>query len=92
MTRTLLIHLVLFGSAGFALGIAHFVTLRANVRLYVAPGPVWQAIALNLLRIGMTVAAFATAAVFGGAIAVLAGLAGFLLARTVLVRAAWSGA
>jgi N-ATPase, AtpR subunit len=91
MTRTLLVQLALFGGAGFALGIAHFVTLRANVRLYVAPGPVWRPIALNLLRLGMTVAAFAAAVVCGGAIAVLAGLVGFLLARTVLVRAAWSG-
>jgi len=91
MTRTLLIQLMLFGGAGFALGIAHFVTLRANVRLYVTPGPVWRPIALNLLRLGMTGAAFAAAVVFGGAIAVLAGLTGFLLARAMLVRAAWCG-
>jgi hypothetical protein len=91
MTRALLIQLMAFGGGGFALGLAHFATLRANARLYLEAGPIWRPLALNLFRLGMTGAVFAAAVALGGATPALAGLAGFFIARSVLVRAAWGG-
>ncbi len=92
MSAIVVLKLAAFAGAGVVLGLAHFAALRANVRLYVAPGPIWLAIGLNLLRLALTGGGFAATVVFGSATAALAALAGFLLARALLIRTAWSGA
>ena len=71
---------------GFALGAAWFGTLRTNTDLYLAGGPLWRPIGLQVLRLAMAGIAF-TALAWVGALALLTALAAFLLARAVLLRA-----
>lgn len=71
-------------AAGFALGLAYFAALRANVRLY-ADGRPAAALAVHAARTAVVVAA-AVAAARAGAVPLLAALAGFVAARTVVVR------
>ncbi|MEO6972591.1 MAG: ATP synthase subunit I [Rhodoferax sp.] len=77
-------------AAGFAIGLAHFATLARNLRLFAA-GRVAAAFALQLVRMAVTVACFVALAVLLGAGAVLASLAGLLLARTWLLRRSGAG-
>ncbi|MBN8892075.1 MAG: hypothetical protein BGP12_14310 [Rhodospirillales bacterium 70-18] len=71
-------------AVGVLLGAAHFGSLWWNTRLY-AGGAAGRALAMQMLRIGVLVAVLAVLARFG-AVALLAGAAGLLLARAVLVR------
>lgn len=74
--------------AGLALGLAgglvHFLSLAWNLKLFLAGRP-WQALGLQCLRLAFTVALLAGLAQWG-AVAVLAGLAGLLVARHVTLR------
>ncbi len=88
MTIVLLTHALIFCAAGVALGLLHFSTLRANTGLYLSGDRIWLAIALHAFRIVATGGAFVLAVEFGGASAVLALFAGFLLARQMMVRTA----
>ncbi|WP_077561672.1 ATP synthase subunit I [Polaromonas sp. C04] len=76
--------------AGFALGVVHFATLARNLRLFAA-GRLAAAFGLQFVRLAVTIACFAVLARQCGAGAVLAGLAGLLLARTWLLRRTGAG-
>ena len=65
--------------AGFALGLAHFGTLAANVRLFTHDAP-WRAFALQILRIVTTVLIFIALAKLGPSM-LLGAATGFLVAR-----------
>ncbi len=81
-----------FALLGAAVGVAHFVSLQRNVRLYLSAGRLRHAVALQALRLALTVALFAAAALQGAAPLLLAA-GGFLLARTfVLARHQRAGA
>jgi F1F0 ATPase subunit 2 len=71
--------------AGLALGVLFFRGLAATARLY-ALGGVRRAVPLYLLRLAGATAGFTIAALWGGAEALLAMLAGFQLARSIVVR------
>jgi len=89
MSRAMLIPAVtvLISAAGFGLGLAYFATLRRTVVIF-ATGRGWLGpLGLTLGRIGAAVLFLAAAAKLGAA-ALIAALIGFLLARTVAVRAA----
>jgi F1F0 ATPase subunit 2 len=65
--------------AGFALGLAHFGTLAANVRLFTRDAP-WRAFALQILRVVTTVLVFMALARLSPSM-LLGAAAGFLVAR-----------
>jgi len=67
-------------AGGLALAWIHFAALAANVRLYLAPGPVWRAPALHAARMLATAGALTLAALLGAPV-LLAGLAGFTAGR-----------
>ena len=73
--------------AGAALGLAYFLALRVTVqRLHQQRHPgMWMALGL-IARLALALAVFVLAVREGGWPALAAALAGFLLARTVLVR------
>ncbi len=77
----------LLAIAGFVLGIAYFASLRRGVRLSVERRAWWGYGPSALIRIAAA-ALFFTLAVRWGAPALLAALAGFLVARHLAVRAA----
>lgn len=72
---------------GLAVGVAYFLALRVNAALYVGGGPVWQPILLMFARMAGAVALLGALVPFGWA-PVLAGLAGFGVARPLVTR--WS--
>ena len=72
---------------GAAIGVAFFQALRLNVRLYLGTGPWWQPVVLLVVRIALAVAGLGSL-VLAGFLPALAGLAGFTLARLVMVRRA----
>jgi hypothetical protein len=79
--------LVAAGLAGFILGLAYFAAVQRTALLFVA-GRGWLApVALTLARIAAAVLFLALAARLGAA-PLLAGFAGFLLARAVALRVA----
>lgn len=84
-TAPFLVPVVAGALAGLALGILFFRGLAATARLY-ALGGVRRAVPLYLLRLAGATAGFTIAAVWGGAEALLAMLAGFQLARSIVVR------
>ena len=84
-TAPYLLPIVAGALAGLVLGVLFFRGLAATARLY-ALGGVRRAVPLYLLRLAGATAGFTIAAVWGGAEALLAMLAGFQLARTVVVR------
>jgi hypothetical protein len=90
MSATLAVEFAAFAGAGLALGFAHFAALRVNVWLYTTPGAIWRPIALNLARLALTGGVLGVAAIFGGALPALAALIGFVLARAMVLRTAWS--
>jgi hypothetical protein len=78
---------IMMAAAGFGFGLAYFATLRRTVVIF-AIGRGWLGpLGLTLGRIGAAVLCLAAAAKLGAA-ALIAALCGFLLARTVAVRAA----
>jgi len=84
-TAPYLLPIVAGALAGLVLGVLFFRGLAATARLY-ALGGVRRAVPLYLLRLAGATAGFTIAAIWGGAEALLAMLAGFQLARTVVVR------
>jgi hypothetical protein len=72
---------VLFALLGFALGIAHFTSLRANVGLYLHGGDRPAAVMLHALRLVVIALAWIAVAALGGAVGLVAAFAGFLGAR-----------
>lgn len=73
-------------AAGAGIGLVHFAQLRRGVRL-LAAGRLHPALAGLTLRVSLSAAALATLA-WLGRWALLAGLAGFLLARHAMLRRA----
>ncbi|SER42678.1 F1/F0 ATPase, subunit 2 [Azotobacter beijerinckii] len=69
---------------GLLVGALHFASLALNLRLFCA-GRVLPALALQLLRVGLSVAVLA-ALIRVGLAALLAGAAGLLLARQRVLR------
>lgn len=76
--------LTAFGAAGLVVGGASFATLRLNASLYVG-GALWKPIGLHVARLGVVAGALVFAA-FQGAGPLLAGAAGLVLARPIVVR------
>jgi len=70
--------------AGLAAGAWHFVSLRWNTRLFMS-GKVWHAPVLQAGRLFVTATVLYGLARLG-AIALLAGMAGFLVARHLALR------
>lgn len=75
----------LLAAAGFALGVAHFASLRRGVHLSIARHALLPYAAWALVRIAAA-ALFFTFAVRWGLPALLAAFAGFLAARTRALR------
>jgi|GEM_PF-1226929 len=76
----------LFGLAlGFALGLVHFASLRRVVRLYTEAAPLGRTLFLHLVRFVLVFAGLGLLAVMG-ALPLLAGGLGILLARAVVLR------
>jgi F1F0 ATPase subunit 2 len=70
--------------AGLAAGAGHFVSLRWNTRLFMT-GKVWHAPVLQAGRLLMTAAVLYGLARLG-AIPLLAGMTGFMVARQIALR------
>jgi F1F0 ATPase subunit 2 len=75
--------------AGVLLGFAYFGSLWWNTRLY-STGTAVRALTVQVLRLGVLVAALVVLARFG-AVALLAAVLGLLLARTVVLRVVGRG-
>lgn len=75
----------LFGLLGFAGGAAFFTALHVNVGLYLKAGAVGRAVGLHLARLTGAAALF-TAAALQGFWPLIATLAGFVLARVLMMR------
>jgi hypothetical protein len=83
-----LVRVAVFGTAGFALGAAHFAALRRNVTLYLGQSRRAQALGLHALRMALLAAAWIAIARFG-ALALVTSFGGLLAARwTVTSRVA----
>jgi F1F0 ATPase subunit 2 len=78
---------LLFASAGLLLGLAHFGALRWNSRLFLSNAPAWQPVLLQLLRLGLTVAALLLIARHG-LLPLALSFCGLLLARQLLIARA----
>ncbi|MBN9671375.1 ATP synthase subunit I [Roseibium aggregatum] len=76
----------LFGLVlGFALGLIHFASLRRVVDLYTGAAPVARALILHIARFVLVIAGLGLLA-FLGALPLLAGALGILLARAAVLR------
>lgn len=71
---------------GIAFGLAYFAALRRTVARFATGGGWFVPVALTLGRIGLAVLLLGLAAKLG-AVALLATFAGFLIARTLALRA-----
>jgi hypothetical protein len=78
---------IMTAAAGFGFGLAYFAILRRTVVIYATGRDWFGPLGLTLGRVGAAVLFLAAAAKLGAA-ALIAALCGFLLARTVAVRAA----
>jgi hypothetical protein len=81
---TALFAAVLYGSLGLGLGILQFASLRENVRLYVEGCTRARAVLLHVARLAFAALGWLGLARLGGALALVSGLVGFLVARAVL--------
>lgn len=84
MAPEILSTFVEYAAIGGALGAASFLLLRVNARLYLETTAVWRPVALQLLRLallGLILAVIAHA----GAFPLLSALAGFLIARSIVL-------
>ena len=70
--------------AGAALAIVYLAALALNVRLYMAAVPAWRSVGLHVMRLGATLLAFTLLARVGAA-ALVGALAGFSIARLVVL-------
>jgi len=82
---SLLLHSGVGLLAGMAVGLAHFATLWWNTRLFTGSGSIFAAFGLQLGRFAMVVAVFFGLAKFG-ALPLLAGALGLLLARHIVIK------
>jgi len=73
----------LFGGIGGLIGLAHFMLLRWNVRLFLTQGALWRAVCLQMLRMALTALALLACAL-AGALQLLAAVGGLLLARQLV--------
>ena len=80
----------LWSSAGFGLGVLYFMTLRRSIDLYAGHGSRLVPAILTLGRFAAAVGFLGFAASYG-ALPLLTGFLGFLLARSAALRAAMSG-
>jgi len=87
MSATSLVAASLYLALGIALGYAHFRSLRWNLKLYTQHSPTWLSAGTHVLRLLLIAAAFVLVA-RQGALPLLACLAGLLIARSGLIRAA----
>lgn len=71
--------------AGLILGLAHFTSLRTVTAMLLAGRHPARALALQLARMAVIVAAFAGFAV-AGALPLLGGTTGLLIGRTIVLR------
>lgn len=74
------------GVFGALIGAAYFAALRWNVRLYARARAGWAAAVAHLARFAFAALSFAAIARDGGADALLAAFAAFLVVRTTAVR------
>jgi hypothetical protein len=72
-------------AGGLLLGLAYFLSLRMTANLIVGQSRPVLAIALTLGRLGLLVAGFYAAVLFGG-MALLSALGGVLVAKMLLLR------
>ena len=79
------VRILLYGALGALLGIAFFAALDWNVLLYVEPGAGWKAPLVHIARLLLAGAIF-TLAARGGAMPLLATLAGFQMIRIAAVN------
>lgn len=86
MSLDLILSIAVSGAAGLMGGIAYFALVRRSVELFLAPEGLWRGVALAGGRIGLAGLLFWAIAVKGGALPLVAALAGFLLARERMVR------
>ena len=70
---------------GLSVGVGYFLALRLNARLYLESGSVWRPIVLMFARLIGAAILLGVLVAWGWA-ATLAGLAGFTLARPLVVR------
>lgn len=75
-----------WAAAGFGFGVGYFAALRRSVELYRARGARLVPIALTLGRLAGAILFFGLSVRFG-TLPLLAGLLGFLLARSLALRA-----
>jgi len=90
MTEGSMISAILLGAgavAGFGFGVAYFAALRRTTDLFGAGGGRFVPVALTIGRLAGALVLFGVAARLG-ALPLLASFLGFLLARTVALRAA----
>ncbi len=81
MTIKAVLVALLFAFGGFGVGLAHLATLRGNLRLYLDGGVRVAAVAAHVARLALLATVWIVAARVSGAVGLLAGFAGFLLAR-----------
>lgn len=72
-------------AGGFGLGLVHFASLGRVLALYASGAPAWKALALTLGRFGLLALVLAGLAALG-AVPLLAGAVGILIARGVILR------
>ncbi len=81
---TALVAAVSYGCLGLGLGLLQFASLRENVRLYVEGRTRARAILLHVVRLALVALGWLGIARWGGAIGLVSGLGGFLVARALL--------
>jgi len=82
-----LMALALYPMAGAALGTFYFILVHRTARLHAAAGPATRIAALYALRLALAVVVF-WAIAQQGALPLLLTLAGFILARMIVMRRA----
>jgi len=72
-------------AVGVLIGALHFLTLRHNARMFASDRSLPKALALQILRLTITVTALAIIAIQFAALPLLITAAGILMARTIVV-------
>jgi N-ATPase, AtpR subunit len=74
-----------FLAVGLLAGTLHFALLRRNAALFVQPGRIWMAAALQVARLGVLAGLLVMAALHGASPLLLTAL-GLLIARPIVLR------
>ena len=85
MIGVVIVRIAAYAALGALIGMAYFVALAWNVRLYTGHGIGRNALLLHLLRLAVAIAAF-TLCARQGAAPMLASFAGFLAIRAISVN------